>query len=48
MVKANSSVDEKIETLVQLRCLEGWTNGIHGELTSISALNIFLGVTAFL
>ncbi|CAH3044168.1 unnamed protein product, partial [Pocillopora meandrina] len=48
MVKANSSVDEKIETLVQLRCLEGWTNGIHGELTSISALNIFLAVTAFL
>ena len=48
MVKANSSIDEKIETLVQLRCLEGWTNGIHGELTSISALNIFLAVTAFL
>ena len=49
MAKTNLSLDGKeTETLVQLRCMAGWTNGIHEHLIFISALNIFLSITAFL
>jgi len=51
MVPANVSDDEKHSTFTmvkQLYCSPDTSGETHGQLTFISALNVFLSVTAFL
>ena len=48
MATANISGDGKQKTFEQLMCSGGLTAGMHGQLTFISVLNIFLSITAFL
>ena len=47
MATANISGDVKQKTFEQLLCPAGLSAGIHGQLTFISVLNIFLSITAF-
>ena len=47
MAKANISGDGKQKTSEQMVCSAVLTAGIHGQLTFISVLNIFLSITAF-
>ena len=48
MATANISGDGKQKTIEQLVCSAGLSAGIHGQLTFIAVLNIFLSITAFL
>ena len=49
MAQANLTGNGKqTETLQQLRCVAGWTDEIHKQLIFISAINIFMSITAFL
>ncbi|XP_078375349.1 beta-4C adrenergic receptor-like [Oculina patagonica] len=48
MATANFTGDGKQKTYSQLMCSTDLTVGLHGQLTFISALNIFLSITAFL
>ena len=48
MATANISGDGKQKTFEQLMCSGGLTAGIHGQLTFILVLNIFLSIAAFL
>ena len=48
MAAANISGDESQKPFHQLMCSADLTAGIHGQLTFISGLNIFLSITAFL
>ncbi|XP_078374955.1 adenosine receptor A3-like [Oculina patagonica] len=48
MATTNFTGDGKQQTYVQLICSPGLTTGIHGKLTFIAVLNIFLSITAFL
>ena len=48
MATANISGDGKRQTVELPFCSAGVTAGIHGHLTFISVLNIFLSITAFL
>ena len=48
MAQANLTGNGKqTETLQQLRCVGGWTDEIHKQLIFISAINIFMSITAF-
>ncbi|XP_078373700.1 melanocyte-stimulating hormone receptor-like [Oculina patagonica] len=47
MATANFTGDGKQQTFEQLLCSADLTAGIHGQLTFISVLNIFLSITAF-
>ncbi|XP_078375443.1 adenosine receptor A3-like [Oculina patagonica] len=48
MAPANFTQDEKQKTFEKLLCSAGLTAGIHGHVTFLSVLNIFLSITAFL
>ena len=48
MAQANLTGNGKqTETLQQLRCVAGWTDEIHKQLIFVSAINIFMSITAF-
>ena len=48
MATPNFSEDGKQKSLNQLLCSPGFAAEIHGQLTFLSVLNIFLSITAFL
>ena len=48
MATANFSEDGKQKSFYQLSCSPGFTTEMHGQLTFLSGLNIFLSITAFL
>ena len=48
MATANISGNGKEKTFVQFFCSARLTAGIHGQVTFLSVLNIFLSITAFL
>ena len=48
MATANISGDGKQKTFEQMLCSAGLTTEIHGQVTFLSVLNIFLSITAFL
>ena len=48
MATTNVTGDGMKKTIQQMVCATGLTAEIHGQLTFISALNIFLSITAFL
>ena len=48
MATANVAGEGMQKTVQQMVCTAGSTAGIHGQLTFISVLNIFLSITAFI
>ena len=48
MAQTNVTEDENQKTFMELFCLAEFIRGVDGELTFLSALNIFLSITAFL
>ena len=48
MAQTNVTEDENQKTFTELFCLAEFIRGVDGELTFLSALNIFLSITAFL
>ena len=44
----SSETAKQSETLAQLRCVAGWADGIHKPIITLSIINIFLSITAFL
>ena len=47
-VNLSSETAKQSETLAQLRCVAGWADGIHKPIITLSIINIFLSITAFL
>ena len=47
-VNLSSETAKQSETLAQLRCVAGWADGIHKPIITLSIINIFLCITAFL
>ena len=48
MAQTNVTEDENQKTFMELFCLAEFIRGVDGELIFLSALNIFLSITAFL
>ena len=48
MAQTNVTEDENQKTFMELFCLAEFIRGVDGVLTFLSALNIFLSITAFL
>ena len=48
MAQTNVTEDENQKTFMELFCSAEFIRGVDGELTFLSALNIFLSITAFL
>ena len=48
MAQTNVTEDENQKTFMELFCLGEFIRGVDGELIFLSALNIFLSITAFL